>query len=369
MADRIPLAVPDLSGNEAAYVSEAIASTWISSSGEFLSRFERDFAEYCGAESALAVANGTVALHVALLALGCGPGDEVIVPSLTYIASVNAIRYTGATPVFADADEQSWCIDPDHVEQLISPRTVGIVAVHLYGQPADMVALNGLAARHGLWVVEDAAEAPGATVEGRPVGGLSDAATFSFYGNKIFTSGEGGAVTVRDAEVARRARLLRGQGMDPERRYYFPIVGYNYRLTNVAAALLCAQLERREQIMARRWSIFDQYSRGLADVDGITLQGTSPGSTRAPWLYSILVDPEGRTNREGIEQQLDRNGIETRPFFIPVHRMPPYADESQEPLPVTDRLGASGINLPTSSVMTADQVDRVIEAVRMALVA
>jgi perosamine synthetase len=235
---RIPLSVPDLSGNEEAYASEAIRSSWISSSGAFVQRFEREFASFCESGTALSVTNGTDALHLALIALGVGPGDEVLLPSLTYVATANAVRYVGAEPVFVDVEPGTWCLDPLDIERRITERSRAIIAVHLYGHPADMDEINAVAGRHGLSVIEDAAEAHGATYKGRICGSLGDCATFSFYGNKILTCGEGGALTTSNPELVQRARLFRGQGMDPERRYFFPVIGHNFRLTNVACAIL-----------------------------------------------------------------------------------------------------------------------------------
>lgn len=345
---------------------DAIRSSWISSTGPYVDRFEREFAERVGTRAAIGVANGTVALHLALLALEIGPGDEVIVPSLTYIATANAVRYVGANPVFVEVDPATWCIDPTAVETAVTHRTKAIVAVHLYGHPADMDALNAIAARHGLAVVEDAAEAHGARYKGRPVGSLGTVATFSFYGNKIITSGEGGALTVDDTGLERRIRLFRGQGVDPNRRYYFPIVGYNYRLTNVACALLCAQLERWDELVARRAAIFANYRAGLVGVHGIGLQPVAPWAEPANWLFSITVDADRYgMNRDALVQSLDGEGVETRPFFYPVHRLPPYVDPSSPSpvLPVTETLAASGMNLPTSTTMSDADVDRVVSAV------
>ena len=216
---KIPVARPDLSGNEEKYVVDAIRTSWISSTGPYIGRFEGEFAALCGTRAAIAVCNGTVALHLALLTLDVRHGDEVIVPSLTYIATANAVRYVGAEPVFVDVDPETWCLQPKQLEDAITPRTKGIIAVHLYGHPADMDAINHIAAVNGLWVVEDAAEAPLATYRGRPTGSLAPLATFSFYGNKILTAGEGGALTLSDPGLEVRARTLRGQGMDPNRRY------------------------------------------------------------------------------------------------------------------------------------------------------
>jgi perosamine synthetase len=370
MAFEIPLAVPDLSDKERGYALDAIDSTWISSTGPYVQAFEEEFARLCGAGAAIAVCNGTVALHLALLMLDVRAGDEVIVPSLTYIATANAARYVNAEPVFVDVDPGTWCMDPAKVEQAITRRTRGIIAVHLYGHPADMDAINRIAAVHGLWVVEDAAEAPLATYRGRPTGALGKIGTFSFYGNKIFTCGEGGALTVDDPSLAVRARTLRGQGMDPKRRYYFPVTGYNFRLTNLACAILCGQLERRESILARRRHLFELYRSRLSDVPGLALQPVAEWATLSPWLFSVVVD-EARfgPSRDELMAVLAREGIETRPFFHPLHRLPPFREESRrrgEDLPVTDRLASGGMNLPTYAKMTNEQVHRVADAVLQA---
>lgn len=365
--DRLPVAAPDLGGNEERYVVDAIRSSWISSTGPYVDRFEREFAELAGMRAAIAVSNGTVAIHLALLALDAGPGDEVIVPSLTYIATANAVRYVGAEPIFVDVDPATWCLDPAAVDEAVGPATKAIIAVDLYGHPPDMDPINDIAKRSGLAVIEDAAEAHGARYKGRPAGSLGTIGTFSFYGNKIITSGEGGAVTVDDPELERRLRLFRGQGMDPERRYYFPVIGYNYRLTNVACALLCAQLERWNELLGARAELFAAYERGLASVRGIALQPRAAWAEPARWLFSITVDEsEFGVNRDELARRLDTDGIETRPFFHPLHRLPPYERRpgSQRELPVTDRLSASGLNLPTSSRMTDADVGRVVNAIR-----
>jgi perosamine synthetase len=365
---RISLAAPDLSGNELEYVTDAIRSSWISSTGPYVERFEEEFARLCGARAALSVCNGTAALHLALLALGAGAGDEIVVPSLTYIATANAVRYVGAEPVFADVDPATWCLDPEAVEAAVTSRSRGIVAVHLYGHPADMDALSAVASRHDLWIVEDAAEAHLASYKGRPVGSLGQIATFSFYGNKPFTSGEGGALTTDSPELEKMAGLLRGQGMDPERRYYFPITGYNYRLTNVACALLCAQLERSEALIARRREIFALYRELLDGVPGLEFQPTADWAQPTPWLFSVLVDERryGKS-RDELAEALGRDGIETRPFFIPLHTLPPFQAESVERgdrLRVTEELGISGLNLPTHTQLENEQVVAVAEVIR-----
>jgi perosamine synthetase len=365
---RIPVAMPDLSGNEEEYVVDAIRSTWISSTGPYIQRFEKEFAELCGTKAAICVSNGTVALHLALLAWDVGPGDEVLIPSLTYIATANAVRYVRAEPVFVDVDPETWCIDPKSLEDNITRRTKGIIAVHLYGHPADMDIINHIAAVHGLWVIEDAAEAHLAQYKGRPVGGLASVATFSFYGNKIFTSGEGGAITLNDPQMELRIRTLRGQGMDPQRRYYFPITGYNFRLTNVACAMLCGQLERRGQILERREQIYQQYLEKLTGISGISFQPVADWAKPAHWLFCITVnEAEYGCSRDELMRLLDKEGIETRPFFIPLHNLPPFREESRlrrEHLPVTDLLGATGINLPTFTGLTEQDIETISNSIR-----
>jgi perosamine synthetase len=367
MIENIPVAAPDLSGNELQYVNDALRSSWISSTGEFVSRFEREFAQACRVSTAIGTCNGTVALHLALLALDVRPGDEVLVPSLTYVATANAVRYVGAEPVFVDVDPNTWCIDPSLLEENITRRTRGIIAVHLYGHPADMDAINHIAAVHGLWVVEDAAEAHFAQYKERPVGGLGHIGTFSFFGNKIITSGEGGAITLNDRHLAIRARTLWGQGMDPQRRYYFPVTGYNFRLTNIACAILCAQLERKSEIIERRNTIFLQYEKHLRGIPGIGFQPRAKWAVPAPWLYCITVAREeyGIT-RDELRNALLANGVDTRPFFIPLHTLPPYREESirrGDVLNVTVSLAESGINLPTYSRLDEDTIQKICRVI------
>ena len=366
---KIPVFEPVIGDVEINAVMAALKRGEISGNfGEALSAFEKGFAGYCGVKHGVAVTSGTTALHIAVDAAGIGPGDEVLISACTNIATALAVAHNGALPVPVDAENTTWNLDLDLLESLVTPRTKAVIPVHLYGHPADMDAINAVAAAHGLWVVEDAAEAHFARYKGRPVGGLGTIGTFSFYGNKVITSGEGGAITLNDPDLERRVRLLRGQGMDPERRYHFPIVGYNYRLTNVACALLCAQLERREEIIARRKRVFDAYRRQLKKIPGIGLQPVAPWAEPAPWLFCITVDEAAYgCSRDDLMAQLAEEEIETRPFFIPLHGLPPYRDASRrrgDRLPVTERLGATGMNLPTYGRMRRQDIKRVTEAVR-----
>lgn len=363
--DRIPVASVDLSGNEEKYAVEAIKSSWISSTGKFLSQFENEFANLCQTKHSVAVCNGTVALHLALLGLDVRPGDEVLVPSLTYIATANAVRYVGAEPVFVDVDPETWCMDPKKIEAAITRRTKGIIPVHLLGHPADMDEINKIAAVHGLWVVEDAAEALDAKYKGKPVGGFSKMATFSFFGNKLLTCGEGGAVTLNDDSLATRIKTLRGQGMDPTRRYYFPITGYNFRLTNLAAAILCGQMERKKEIIEKRKMIFARYDNSFKNIKGINLQPCAKWAELSPWMYACLIDEkEFGCSRNAVMEHLNNFNIETRPMFISLHKLPPFREESLqrcESLPETEYLSESGIMLPTYNMLSEKDQNRVIE--------
>jgi perosamine synthetase len=289
----IPVAAPVLGGNEKTYVLDCLDSTWISSSGKYLDRFEAAFAEFCGVSDAIACSNGTTALHLALLGLDLGPGDEVIVPTLTFVATANAVTYCGARPVFVDVDPETWTIDPATVEAKITPRTKGIIVVHLFGHPADMDAIGAIARRHGLFVLEDAAQAHGAEYRGRRTGSLSELATFSFFGNKIVTTGEGGMVTTSDRSLATRMRMLRTHGMDPSRRYWHPVIGYNYRMTNMAAAIGLAQLERVQWQLDRRHELAAWYREELAHTDVLSLQAEKDWGRHVWWMFSVLVGEAG----------------------------------------------------------------------------
>jgi perosamine synthetase len=354
----IPVAEPVLNGNEKAYVVDCLDTTWISSNGSYIERFEQAFAGFIGVKYALSVSNGTMALHAALLGLGVGPGDEVIVPTLTYIATGNAVRYCGAEPIFVDSEPVTWNIDPDQIEEKITSLTKGIIPVHLYGHPADMDPICNLAEKYGLFVLEDAAEAHGAEYEGQKVGSIGDAAIFSFYGNKIITTGEGGMVVTDDEALACRIRQIKGQGQDFEKRYWFPIIGYNYRMTNVQAAIGLAQLENVDWHINRRREVAGWYHKFLDGISAIKLQPELPNMKNVYWMNSIVLQPAAKDNRDNLMKSLATYGIETRPFFYPIHTMPPYySNENESRYPVAERVAASGINLPTSSRLTKNEIE------------
>jgi len=353
----LPVYRPDLSGNERAYVLECMDSTWISSIGVFIDRFERAVVEATGAAHAIAVCNGTVALHLALHVLGLGPGDEVIVPTFTYIASVNTIAQTGATPVFAESRKSDWLLDIDDVEKRITPRTKAILPVHLYGHACDMPALQALAARHGIAIIEDAAEALGTTLSGKHVGTFGDVGTFSFFGNKTVTTGEGGMVITNDDALAKQLRQTKGQGQSLTRRYWHEIFGFNYRMTNIAAAIGTAQMERLPAILARKREIASYYRSLLKDCP-VEFQQPLPGMSGSAWLISLLL-PEG-TDRDGVMLALQSRGVETRPVFYPAHHMPMYA--SSPHLPVAESIASRGISLPSYPDLAECDIERVAAA-------
>lgn len=359
---KIPVYRPDLSGNERQYVLECVDSTWISSIGAFIDRFEKGVAEVTGAAHAIAVCNGTVALHLALHGLGVGPGDEVIVPSFTYIASVNSIAQTGATPVFAESRADDWLLDIEDVERRITPRTKAIMAVHLYGHACDMSALGALAERHGLALVEDCAEALGSSLGGRHVGRFGAVGTFSFFGNKTVTTGEGGMVITDDDALARVLRQAKGQGQSLTRRYWHDVMGFNYRMTNIAAAIGVAQLERLDGILARKRALARRYREQLTP-HSLIFQQPCEDLVGSDWLVSLLL-PAG-VDRDALMAQVESVGVETRPVFYPAHHMPMYRSSLR--LPVAEDIAARGISLPSYPTLTESDQDRVIAALLAAL--
>jgi len=365
---RVPLAEPDLSGREAEYVLECVKTGWISGKGKFVSRFEEEFAAYLGVEHAVAVCNGTAALHLAVRALDIGPGDEVIVPTFTMIACANAIRYVGARPVFVDSEPRTWNLDPRQVEEKITDRTKAIMAVHIYGHPADMGPILELAEEHGLYVIEDAAEAHGAEYKGRKVGTFGHLACFSFYANKIITTGEGGMVVTDDAELAERLRRLRDQGYNVEFRKWLihDVVGYNYRMTNLQAAIGLAQLERVEELVEKRRRNASLYSSLLRGLPGITLPPEEPWAKNVFWMYTILVDERAfGLGRDDLMRELEARGVDSRATFCPIHLQPPYrAEYGHERYPVAEDLGRRGLNLPSGNTLTEEQIRYVADCLR-----
>ena len=364
----IPVCEPTLGGNEMKYVQQAIETNWISSAGRFIRDFEARFAEVCGVKYGIACANGTVAMHLAMATLGLEPGDEVIIPTFTMIATANAVTYCGAKPVLVDMEPEYWQMDLNQVEDKITPRTKAIVPVHIYGHPTDMDPLMALAEKHGLTVIEDAAEAHGAEYKGRRTGGLGHAAGFSFYGNKIITTGEGGMVTTNDRELARLAWNLRDHAFSHERHFWHKFVGFNYRMTNLQAAVGLAQVEQLDGFVAARRRNALEYNCRLHGVPGIRTPAEAPWAKNVYWMYGILVnEKEYGMNRDALRRVLADHGVETRTFFIPMHAQPIYWKQFYgERYPVAEDLCKRGFYLPSASSLTIEEIEYVTDVIRRA---
>ena len=362
---RIPVSQPHQWGKEAEYVRRALETNWISSAGEFLERFEREFARFCGAKHAVACMNGTVACHLAWAAAGIGPGDEVIVPDFTMMSPVFALMYLGAKPVLVDADASSWTIDVERIERAITKKTKAILAVHIYGHPCDMDAIRRIANAHGLRVLEDAAEAHGAEVRGRRTGALGDVAAFSFYANKIVTTGEGGMVVTDDPAIADRARSLKNLsfGRSAATRFVHEGVGFQYRMTNIQAAIGVAQMEHADDAVAAKIDVARRYRRALDGIPGLTLPPEQPWAKNVFWVYGLLVGRDFGVAREELQRRLDAEGIETRTFFYPTH-LQKVLPRATEDFPVSRRLWEEGLYVPSYVGMADAAIARVADALR-----
>lgn len=356
---RIPVYQPSLNGNERKYVDECIDTSWISSKGEFVSKFEQSFANYIGVDYATGVCNGTVAIHLALLTLGIGAGDEVIVPTFTYIASVNPIKQVGATPVFVDSNRDTWQMDVDDIIAKITPKTKAIIAVHLYGYPCEMDTIMDIAREHNLFVIEDCAEAIGTKYKGKYCGSYGDIAAFSFFGNKTITCGEGGMVVTNDPMLYDRSVRFKGQGLAKYREYWHDIMGYNYRMTNIQAAIGLAQLEQVETFLQKKQNVASWYVKYLKGIS-VEFHNTSDEVFHSYWMCSILV--EKASMRDGLREYLKENGIETRPTFYPVHTMPMYSEKYQKHA-VAEDIALRGINLPSYPGLTEDEVKYICDCI------
>lgn len=358
---RYPASRPHLAGREREYVLEALESGWISGAGPFVERFEAHVSRFLDLEGGVAVCSGTAALHLALLACGAGPGDDVATPAFTFVACPNAVRMCGARPVFADCCPLTWNMTAATIEQALTPRTRGVMLVHLFGLPADVTEIRELCTSRGLWLLEDCAQAMGAAFDGRRVGGFGAASAFSFYGNKVISTGEGGMTFVQDPEARRRVRLLRNQGLDPQRHHWHPLAGFNYRMTNLSAAVGCGQMEQIAFHVDERHRIARRYSRNFAELAGsgrVSLPVEVPGRERVTWLYGIVLERGGSAAADLIRTRaLERYGIQTRPFYIPMHRLPMYAEDIH--LPGAEHLGDHGIVLPTYSGLGDGAVDEI----------
>jgi perosamine synthetase len=380
-ARRIPLCVPEIRGNEWTYVKECLDTGWVSSVGSYVDRFESGMARCSGTARAVATVNGTSALHVALLVAGVGPEDEVLVSTLTFIAPANAIRYAGAWPVFIDAEPDYWQMDPAKVKDFLERgctwsdgclrnkatgrRVRAIIPVHILGHPVDMDPILELARKFGLVVIEDATESLGARYKDRRVGHLGDAACFSFNGNKLLTTGGGGMIVTDNGAWADKAKYLTTQAKDDPLEYVHNERGFNYRLTNLLAAMGCAQLEKVEEFIEAKRAVAGRYRQALAGVPGIRLMAQAPWAASVFWLYTVLVDAKeyGMDSRQ-LQRRLAAAGIETRPLWQPLHKSPAHRGAFATDCEVADRLHRDGLSLPCSVGLTADDQARVTETIR-----
>ncbi|NIR30751.1 MAG: DegT/DnrJ/EryC1/StrS family aminotransferase [Gammaproteobacteria bacterium] len=361
MSENIPISVPDLSGREAEYVHECVKSGWVSSIGPFVARFEREFAAFCRVGFGVSVNSGTAALHLALRALGVGPGDEVIIPGLTFASTANCIIYQGGVPVFADCARDDWNMDADALEKLITERTAAIVPVHLYGSPCEMQRIMAIADAYSIPVVEDCAEAHGAQYRNARVGSFGRISCFSFYGNKIITTGEGGMCVTADPELDGRLRFLRDHGMSKTRRYWHDEIGFNYRMTNLQAAVGCAQLERIQDFIDKKRWIADEYREQL-EGSGLNLPKEDVHTYSVYWLYTVILPAElGQRQRDELIQRLAEHGIDARPVFYPLTQMPPYR-AYETALPNSESLSARGVTLPSFYTLGRPQIRRITGA-------
>ena len=357
----IPVSEPDISGNEKKYVVDCIETGWISSLGKYVAEFEEKFSRYCDTKYGVAVNNGTSALHLALAAVGIEPGDEVIIPDMTFIATANVIAYLGGKPVFVDSEPKTWNIDASKIEAKITKKTKAIMPVHLYGHPCYMDTISEIAEKHSLYVVEDAAEAHGAEYKGKKVGGLGHVGCFSFYGNKIITTGEGGMCVTNDEELAEKMRLLKDHGMSASKRYWHNVMGFNFRMTNIQAAIGVAQLEKIDSFVEKKRQNAALYASLLKDVKGLTLQAEEKYAKNVYWMYSILVNSGYGMSREKLIEKLKNAEIDSRPFFYPMHEQPIYA--TKEKFPVAEEIAAKGLNLPSSVKLSKSDIERIASAI------
>ena len=375
----IPVNEPVLGERELEYVTECIRTGWVSSAGRFIEEFEQKWAEYCGRHYGIAVCNGTVALQVAVAALDLQPGDEVILPTFTIISCALAVIYNGAVPVLVDSDPRTWCLNVDQLKDKITPKTRAIMPVHIYGHPADMDPLLDLADRYGLAIIEDAAEAHGAEYlsgrhssdpRWRRCGGFGTLSAFSFYANKLITTGEGGMVLTDDPGLAEKARSLRNLCFLPERRFYHQELGFNFRMTNLQAALGLAQLERMDQILARKRWMGQEYTRRLKDIQGLQLPVEESWAHSVYWMYGLVLSEETGMDARQFAQRLKERGVDTRPFFLGMHEQPVFHKRGlflDEHYPVAERIARQGLYLPSGLALTEEQLTQVCDAVHEVL--
>jgi len=362
----IPVNEPRLGARELEYVNECLQTGWISSEGRFIEAFEQNWAEYCGMKYGVAVCNGTVALQLAVACLELQPGDEVILPTFTIISCAQAIIYNGGIPVLVDCDPRTWCMDVGQVEAKITARTRAIMPVHIYGHPVDMEPLQEIARRHNLTIIEDAAEAHGAEYKGARCGSLGEISCFSFYANKIVTTGEGGMVLTNSEPTASRLRSLRNLCFQKERRFYHTALGFNFRMTNIQAALGVAQVEAVETTVKQKRWMGQEYTRRLDQFKELQLPVEEPWAKNVYWMYGVVLDESTGMTAVDFAKRLAAGGVATRPFFLGMHEQPVLQARGlfvDEHYPVAERLARQGLYLPSGATLTQAQLEEVCRVV------
>jgi perosamine synthetase len=363
---KIPVSEPNIGKKDVEYINRAAKSGWVSSIGYYVDKFEKDFAEYCNRKHGVSTGNGTHALHLALEALGVGKGHEVIVPDFSFIATANTVHYTGAKPVFVDAEKDTWNLNPEEIKKKITPKTKAIMVVHLYGNVCDMHEISKIARKNKLFIVEDAAEAHGSTYKNERAGSFGDISCFSFYGNKVITTGEGGMCLTDNPEINDRLRMLRDHGMRHDKRYWHEVVGFNYRLTNLQAALGCAQLERIEQFLKIKRRNAVLYEKMLGDLPWIEFQTIKPESRSNYWMFTFLVKDNSKYSRNEIMEILKEKGIETRNVFHSASKMPVHSkyfnkrDKFHNSVYISER----GLTLPSSTLLSAKEIKHICNVIK-----
>lgn len=371
--ERIPVSGPSITQREIDYVAEAVATAWYGNANVYNDRFERNFAAYIGTRFAIALPSCTSAIHLALLALGVGSGDEVIVPDITWIATAAPITYVGAMPVFADIDAKSWCLSAESFERCISPRTKAVIPVDLYGNLPDIDAILAIAERHGIAVVEDAAEAIGSEYKQRKAGSFGSSGVFSFHGSKTLTTGEGGMLVTDREDIYRRTLFLRDHGRKPgDKMFWNTEVGYKYKMSSMQAALGLAQLERIEELIAYKRQIFAWYKQALSGVTGVTLNDEAPHVKNTYWMVTVVLDKELGITKDRLLRFMGQNGIDCRPFFYPLSSLPAYQDLEQVQSarhrnPISYQISNYAINLPSGMNMTEEKVAYICDTLKRIL--
>ena len=365
----IPVCEPTLKGNELKYVTECVKSGWISSSGKFIKKFEDKFSEYCGVNYGVSCSSGTAAIHLAIEAMGIGKGDEVIIPTFTMIGACNAVIYSGAKPVLVDSELETWNMNTDKIEEKITKKTKAIMVMHTYGHPVYMDKVKKLSNKYNILIIEDAAEAHGAEYKGKKIGGLGDIACFSFYANKIITSGEGGMVVTNNEKWAENTKLLRNHFFG-EPRFMHKKIGYNYRMTNVQAAIGLAQLEKINNYISMRRNNAKFYNKLLSKVNGITTPQEAKWAKNVYWMYGILVEENFGISMHKLREELYKKRIDTRAFFIGMHKQPAYKGNDERfpdtsgKYPIADELERKGCYLPSSSHLKKEEIAKIVEAIK-----